>query len=145
MLSSEFIQKYFGPHPKHPVFGTINGFDSGWEFYRALPTPWLDAPVVQFTIDSDPNKTHVHNYELLRTNWPNVWPLVFGTLKKIIDNYGYSEALSTSAFTLSICLPDEPFVADTEWSVSLEFPSGAGIYDVQMRGWTEIADSGATF
>ena len=145
MLSRDFTQKYFGPYPEHPVFGTIKGFANGWEFYAALPTPSLNTSDVQFTIEDDPNDTHVHNYELLQTKWPAVWPVVFDALKKIIDDYGYTEALSTSSSQLSISIPDERFGDDTEWSVGLAFPSGAGIYDVQMRGWTEITDSGATF
>lgn len=145
MLGQEFIKKYFGPHPDHPVFGTIKGFDGGWKFHRALPVPGLGAAAVHFTINSDPNEKHVQNYESLRANWPTVWPLVFGRLKQIIGDYGYTEALSTSAATLSVHLPDELFAADTEWSVGLEFTPDAGIYDVQMRGWTEVTDGGATF
>src|SRR5690242_4086552 len=113
MLSREFIQKYFGPHPEHPVFGTIKGYDSGWEFYRSVPTPGLDAPAVQFTIDSDPNETHVHNYESLLANWSTVWAVAFGRLREIIEDYGYTEALTTDAFTVSLRLPNEPFAADS--------------------------------
>lgn len=141
----EFTGKYFGPHPAHPVFGTIKGFDNGWEFYAPLPTAGLDTSQVRFTIEADPNSTHVENYELLRAKWVAVWPMIFDALNKVITDYGFAEAFSSSIPNLTVHLPDESLGDDTEWSVSLMFEPSAGIYDVHMHGWTEIVDSGATF
>lgn len=144
-FAHEFTEKYFGPHPEHPAFGTIKGFANGWEFHASLPTPGLNTNEVQFTIEDDPNETHVQNYELLRAKWPTVWPSIFDALKLVITDYGYTEALSSSAPKLSVSIPDQPFNDHTVWSVILEFESSAGIYDVQLLGWTEVTDSGATF
>ena len=141
----DFSQKYFGPHPIHPVFGTIKGFGSGWEFYTSLPTPGLNGSRVQFIIDENPNATNVQNYQLLRAKWPMVWPPIFEALKKIVIDYGNGDALSSATPKLSVSIPSEHFTDKTAWSVNLEFEPSAGIYDVQMRGWTEITDSGATF
>ena len=145
MLSREFITRYFKPQLEDLTTGTTHGLDSDRELSRALATPGLDAPAIGLTIESEFSETHLRNCESLCAEWPAVWRRVSGALMKVIADYGYTEALATDPFTLTVHLPDAPFTADTEWSIGLEFASGAGIYHVQLRGWTEITDSGATF
>ena len=111
-----------------------------------LPTPGLNTTKAQITFQGDPDSIRAQNFELLREKWPVIWPRIFAALKKVLDEYEYTYALTSNVPKLSVHLSEfERMNSRSEWSVLLEFEPFAGIYDVVVRGWSKIVDSGAAF
>jgi hypothetical protein len=75
-------------HTPHPIFGPLRGWGRHWQFDGALSCPGLKVAQVTIAGEGEPSDRHVRNFERLRQEWVEIWPLILAALLENVIGYG---------------------------------------------------------